>query len=226
MKKLFIIAMLLVTSPAFAQKVDPAPKGQVEVKIEAPSKVSVGDLIVVDVSKSIGGGFDFIILPTPENILRDSNGKRIAFGTGSKIKSYQVIVSCAKADQSDVKTKTIKVRGVGGILSEKLEDVIIELASECKSPDAKEDALKLSQSFSTIALDVDIKDVPTLLSKTRTSNKDALNGNMGYWTEVKSNISAYLKAMVEAKKLNPTDLDAHKAIWKRVAAALADFAKR
>ena len=217
------LCAVLVTT-LFAQDVSPV-RGKADVSIDVPSKVDVGDLIIVDVSKSKGKGFKFIILPEPKQSRLDSSGTVMYIGTGTKVKKYQIIVSCASGDESDVKMKYVTVRGVGGILNQSLTELICEACKDVQSDDPTGDALKLSQSFSTMSLDTDVQDVPSLMKKTKTSNQDALGENHQHWEGVRSQISAYLKALASAGKLKPADLEAHKAIWREVAGALAQFAK-
>lgn len=226
MKKFLAIAILMsFASVTLAQVPGPVKAGP-KVVITAPSKVAIGEMIVVDVSKSTGSGFTFIVQPTPARIFEDSSGKTITFGTGTDIKEFLLIVSCAKGDESDCKTQKIKVRGVGGLTSQPLGEIIKELAVDVQSPDVRGDALKLSQSFSTMALDQDVKDVPALLKKTGTSNRDALNGHFEAWSEVRRNITAYLKELAKEGKLKGTDLETHRTIWKGIAKALAEFAEK
>jgi hypothetical protein len=200
------------------------------VVINAPDKVEVGDMIVIDVSESKGKGFDLEIIPKPPKVRVFNDGSIICCGTGDKNITYLVIVSCAEGDLSDVETKEIKV--VGGNNSNipdtpgsNLVDKVVEWCEAVDSSTLRDDALKLSQSFRSLAGVIEsgaFNSVSELVQATLASNQDALGGSLENWDPFSDALSAELKAMSAAGML--PDVKSHGPVWRAVADGLQKFA--
>lgn len=218
------------TLPSAAMAQEPAEGQGPKVVINAPDKVEIGDIIVVDLSESVGGGFDFEIIPEPKQVYLDSNGKIIYCSTGKVAIEYRFIVSCAVANISDVETKVVKVVGPPSEPVEPGDDFVaraegwIDLVD---SPSVRDDALKLSQSFSSVATLIEsgmFQEAGEIIEATAKSNKDALDGNLENWIPFLDALMVELTAMDVAGKL-PT-VDSHAKVWRDVATALKQFAAK
>jgi hypothetical protein len=202
-----------------------------EVNINAPNKVKVGDLIVIDLSESLGGGFDYEVEPSPPGLRTFDNGKVLVCGTGDKNVTYTFMVSCALNGDSDIAVHKVKVTGatVPEPLSnpgENIQAKVQDWAEDVESPDKRDDAIKLAQSFASVAVIIEqdtFVRTADLVQATATSNRDALNGNLDYWTPFLEALMAELKAAAQLGKLS--EVKDHAPIWKDVAAGLREYAK-
>ena len=201
-----------------------------EVNIKAPDKVKVGDMIVVDLSGSLGGGFDYEVEPMPPQLRTFDDGKVIVCGTGGKNVTYTFMISCALGGDSDVAVHKVKVTGAqapgpppnpGDNLVEKVK----EWASDVESDSKRDDAIKLAQSFASVAIinEQGTFDEPIdLIRATKNSNVDALGKNLNYWKPFLDSLMLELKAMDQLKLLS--DMPSHTRIWKDVATGLREYA--
>jgi hypothetical protein len=200
-----------------------------EVVIEAPTTVKVGDMIVIDLSKSLGGGFDMIVKPTLPSARVFDEGKVIVSGTGYKTQEYLVIVSCALNGQSDVKTHTIRVIGPQPMTpvnpGENIAGKVSDWCEAVDSPTPRDDALKLAQSFASLASVIENNTFETpreIITATKTSNRDALGTNLDHWIPLLDGLMNELKAM-EAAGMLP-DAQAHGPVWRAVSEGLTAYA--
>ena len=200
-----------------------------EVVIEAPSKVKVGEMIVVDVSKSQGEGFDMKIIPEPPQIRVFEDGKVVCTATGSKATEYLFIISCALNGQSDVKTHVVKVVGVEPVVPDQpgknIPEKVLGWCEGVESPTTRDDAMKLAQSFASIATVIEsgaFADPGEIVAATKTSNRDALGDNLQYWVPLLDGMMVELKAMADAGML--PDAQSHAPVWEDVAKGLRTFA--
>jgi hypothetical protein len=200
-----------------------------EVVIKAPDKVKIGDMIVIDLSESIGAGFDYKVIPEPPGLRVFNDGKTIVCGTGDKNVTYLFIVSCALAGDSNIKTHEIKVYGAdtGPPLhpGENIVGKVQEWCEDVQSPTKRDDALKLAQSFASVAIIIEqdsFSSASELVQATATSNREALNGNIAHWTPVLNELMQELKAMAETGQLS--DVKSHAQVWREVAQGLREYA--
>ncbi len=201
-----------------------------EINIKAPDRVKVGDMIVIDLSESLGSGFDYEVEPTPPGLRTFDNGKIIVCGTGSKNVTYTFSIACALNNDSDIAVHKVKVTGAaapgppidpGQNVVEKVKD----WASDVTSPTLRDDAIKLAQSFASVAIIIEqetFDDSISLIKATATSNRDALGGNLENWTPLLNSLMNELKAMAQLGKL--VDVTDHAPIWRDVAKGLREFA--
>ena len=202
-----------------------------EVVIEAPSSVKVGDMIVVDLSKSVGGGFDLVIIPEPPQVRVFNDGKVIVTASGYESTEYLFIASCALNGESDVKTHTVKVVGQKPAKpSDPGENLVEKVLSWCElvdSPTPRDDALKLAQSFSSLATVINNGTFSTageIVAATKTSNRDALGSNLKYWVPLLDGLMNELRAMSTVGML--PDPMAHGPVWMAVSEGLEEYAKQ
>lgn len=201
-----------------------------EVNIKAPDKVKVGDMIIIDLSESLGGGFDYEVEPTPPGLRTFDDGKVIVCGTGDKNVTYTFMISCALGGDSDIAVHKVKVTGAkapgppadpGENIVEKVKD----WASDVDSPTKRDDAIKLAQSFASVAIVIEqdqFSSPAELVQATATSNRDALGENLSHWTPLLDSLMQELKAAAQIGKLQ--DVKDHARIWKDVAKGLREYA--
>lgn len=204
--------------------------GKAEVNIVAPDRVKVGDLIILDLSGSIGEGFDYEVFPKPPGLRTFDNKRIIVCGTGNKNVTYTFVISCALDNDSALAVHRVKVYGAqetgpspnpGQNIVEKVK----EWASDIQSPNKYEDCIKLAQSFSSIGIiiDQDAFDSPlALIEATATSNRDALGDNVQNWAPLLNRLMVELKAAAELGLL--PDTKSHSRIWKDIAQGLREYA--
>lgn len=215
----------------FGDEDDGTPReDQAEVNIKAPTKVKVGDAIFLDLSESIGGGFDYTVEPMPPGLRTFDGGKIIVCGTGNKNVTYTFMVSCALAGDSDIKVHKIKVTGaasgpVSPDSSMTMVEKVMEWADLVESPTKRDDAMKLAQSFASVAIIIDQGTFTTaeeIVRATATSNREALNGNLSHWAPFLDNLMRELAAMAKAGQL--PEAKSHAGVWKDVAQGLKEYA--
>ena len=200
-----------------------------EVVIQGPDKVKVGDLIVLDLSDSLGAGFDYQVIPEPPGLQVFNNGRTIVCGTGDENIEYLFMISCALDGDSDIKTHIVRVYGAvvgpppspGQNMVQKVKD----WCDDVDSPNKHDDAIALAQSFSSVAIIIEqntFSDPAELVRATSTSNRDALRDNLEHWTPLLDSLMMELKAMSDAGQL--PDIQSHVRIWKDVAQGLREYA--
>lgn len=238
-RKLAMAAMLMMclTLGTTAQtKVQ--PKGQVntadepKVVIEAPASVKVGDMIIMDLSKSVGDGFDMIIRPEPPQVRVFDNGKTVVTASGYETTEYLFIVSCALNGKSDVKTHVVRVVGqeptkpVNPVKpGDDIAGKVIQWVSSVNSPTPRDDAMKLAQSFASLATVIEngtFSSPSEIVAATKASNRDALGDNLEYWIPFLEGLMTELKAMSDANMLS--DTAGHGLVWRLVSLGLKDYA--
>lgn len=202
-----------------------------EVNIKAPDRVRVGDLIIIDLSESLGAGFDYKVMPKPPGLRIFDDGRTIVCGTGDKNTEYLFIVSCALDGDSDIQTHIIKVYGASkpGPSPNPGENVIGKVKDWCDSvtsPTQRDDAIRLAQSFASVAVIIEqdtFGSAADLIEATATSNRGALGDNLSHWTPLLDSLMKELKLMAEVGKL--PDIKAHAQVWKDVASGLRAYAE-
>lgn len=216
--------------PSQAKAQEPVDGQGPKVVIDAPDKVEVGDIIVVDLSNSVGGGFDFEVIPEPKQVYVDSNGKIIYCSTGKVATEYRFIVSCAVDGKSDVETKVVEVAGPNPEPVEPGDNFVARVTGWIElveSPSVRDDALKLSQSFSSVATLIEsgmFQAAGEIIEATAKSNKDALGDNLQNWIPFLDALMVELTAMDVAGKL--PNIESHAKVWRDVASALSQFAAK
>ncbi len=206
--------------------------GKAEVNIVGPDRVKIGDLITIDLSASIGAGFDYEVFPKPPGLRTFDEKRVIVCGTGDKNITYTFVISCALDGDSDVAIHRVKVYGAKEVgpspnPGQNIVEKVSEWASDVQSPDKHDDAIKLAQSFSSIAIiiDQDAFDSPLALIKaTSTSNRDALGDNVQHWAPLLNKLMVELEAAAKLGLL--PDTKSHSRIWKDVAQGLREYANK
>lgn len=200
------------------------------VVINAPTVVKVGDMIVVDVSESNGAGFDWKVVPEPSDMRIFNDGKVMCAATGPSPVEYLFIVSCALDGKSSVKTHVVKVEAnIPVVPDQPGNDVAEKVAIWCagiESPTKRDDAMKLAQSFASLATVIEggAFDTPAeIVVATKTATRDALGGRLEAWVPLLDGLTIELKAMAQAGMLQ--DTESHAPVWSAVAEGLNAYAQ-
>lgn len=211
-------------------------EGTPKVVVNAPDQVYVGDMIVIDLSASVGSGFDLRIIPEPPTVRVFNEGRIITAATGDKPTEYLFIFSCACGDKSDLQTKVIRVeqKEEPKVEPDKPEpkpepkglvSKVVGWCSEVQSPAAQSDAMKLHQVFNTLASSIEsgvFSDVAQIMDATKEANDRALGNNKEHWTTFLDRLGDELGTLFETGKL-PT-IESHAKVWAEVAQGLQVFA--
>lgn len=210
-------------TPVIPVTPEPADPNAAKVVIKAPASVKAGDLVVLDVSGSNAMSFAWKVVPETANFLVIDGGKRAVFsnGTGG---DFLFIVSAAKGDTVDVKTHTVKVDGPDGTPAP--TDIASKVAAWCEpveSPTKRDEALKLAQSFSSVAAVITPAMTPEDIGEaTKKSNRDALGENVTKWEPFLISLMGELQSQAEAGNL--PDTEAHAKAWRSIAEGLKRYA--
>jgi len=203
----------------------PVDPDEITLVLDAPSKCKAGDLVVLSVEGSNAASFEWIVLPSTDNFLVIDEGRRAVFACGES-GEFIFIVAAAKGGQVRVIYHKLVVTGppkpTDGIAS-----IIVALCDKVASPSKRDDLMRLSQSFLSVASTMEQGGdwTPGDIAKaTRVSNKGALGERLGDWTPFASGLAKQLGAMSKAGKLTTTE--DHIAVWKQIAAALRDYAEQ
>jgi hypothetical protein len=205
----------------------PADPNAAAVIIKAPTSVPAGTLVVLDVSGSNATNFAWKVVPETPNFMVIDGGKRAVFsGTGGE---YLFIVCGGKGDTVDIKTHSIVVDGpIVPPGPPSPADIAAKVAKWCEpvdSPTKRDDALKLAQSFSSVAAVISPVMTPAdIVDATRKSNQDALGSNVERWEPFLRSLQAELKSQAEAGLL--PDTEAHAVAWRSVADGLKQYADK
>lgn len=210
---------------------EPTPKPGGLVEIVAPDKVKAGDLVIL-AADGDADSFSWQVIPATDNFLQIDDGRRAVFSSGSPGK-FMFVLAVAKDGKVEVKTHTIQVGG--GVPAptptpQPTDALSMKIAAWCEavdSPTKRDDALKLSQSFISVAATISsgaIKTPQEILEVTKTANRVAL-GDAGVqaWAPFLESLRAELNALGKAGKLD--DADAHAELWRAIGEGLKGYAE-
>jgi len=212
------------------------------VVIEAPAQIAVGQLATLDVSKSQATSFSWKVVPETKNFRVIDNGRQAVFsGTAGE---YLFIVAAALGDTVDVKTHKITI-GDGGPSpgpdpgpdpdpnpnpdpnpSNELALKVAEWAAAVQSPTPRDDAMKLGQSFQSVASTISagvLTETSAILAATKNSNQVALGNHSAAWASFMQSLNAELKTLASAGQL--PDAEAHAMAWRSIGNGLQNYAE-
>lgn len=214
-----------VTPVTPAVVVVPVDPNAAHVVVAAPTAVRVGELAIIDVSASNADSFSWKVQPETNNFVVIDEGRRAVFSAESP-GTYLFFIAAAKDGTVDSEIHTIQVGGggPGPAPTVNLAAKVPQWIAKVQSPTKRDDALKLAQSFSSVAAMITPNMQPTaILDATVKSNRDALGGNIKHWEPFLIDLQAELEALAAAGALN--DAEAHATQWRVISAALSDAAK-
>lgn len=194
-----------------------------KIVIDAPAQVNVGDLIVVDVSKSIGSGFAFKVLPQPQNLHADSNGTRWYWGTGKDNTTFLVIVSCADDGQSVIDYTRITVGA--SIETPNVHPIIKLLTKQAQlviAPKKREEAIKLAQAFRSVAELIkngSLRTAAEIIEATADANKKSLGISLHNWVPL-------LDALISEININVkvNTMEEYRQVWMLISTTFETIA--
>lgn len=193
-----------------------------KVNLKAPDKAKIGQLVVLDVSDSVAASFKWELRTKTTNFLVIDGGKRAVF-TAETGGEYTFVIAAAKGDTIDVVIHTIKVAG-SATPGDDLQTKVSSWCEPVQSPTKRDDAMKLSQSFSSLSAVIKPEMTPEdIIEATKQSNRDALGENLKNWTPFLDGLGSEMTKLSAAGKLN--DGESHKRVWKAIAEALGEYAK-
>jgi len=202
---------------------EPADPNEITLVIDAPLKCKAGDLVVLSVEGSNAASFEWIVLPSTDNFLVIDEGRRAVFSCGES-GEFIFIVAAAKGDQVKVLYHKLVVAGppkpTDGISS-----IVVALCDKIVSPTKRDDVMRLSQSFSSVAAAMQQGGEWTavdIAKATRMSNQDALGERLSDWNSFASGLAKALGQMNKDGKLVSTE--DHINTWKEIASTLRAYA--
>lgn len=203
--------------------VGPVDPNSANVVIKAPESVQAGELVQISVAESNADSFSWKIEPHTKNFQVVDGGRRAFFSHGSS-GEFLIIVAGAKGGTSDVKTIRIKI--IGPDVPPNPTDIASKVPSWCEkvqSPTKRDDALKLAQSFSSVAAVIKPTMTPgEVVEATKKSNQDALGANVKHWEPFLIALQTELKAQATAGTLS--DTESHTKAWRAIAEGLNRYA--
>jgi len=201
----------------------PVDPNAAHIVVEAPSTVQAGELVKINVGKSIADSFSWRVEPPTKNFEVVDGGRKAYFSHGTA-GEFLFIIAAAKDGTSDVRTFRIKV--IGSDAPPGPVSIAAKVPDWCKSvqsPAKRDDALKLAQSFSSVAAIIKPTMTPAdIVEATKKSNQDALGDNVKHWEPFLLALQSELKAQAAAGSLVNTD--AHVKAWREIADGLKAYA--
>lgn len=213
-----IVLGLLTMSAGQDPLPTPTPSVQAaKVVIEGPVKAKVGELIILDASKSTAQDFEWVVLPSTKNYVVIDGEKRLIFSS-PVAGVYTIFVSVAYEGTVASHVYTVTIAGPATDLSSKVASWVESLpVSETRDAEAD----RLAGSFETIASLIDAgsfaapKDV---LVATKQANQDALGAAKDVWTPFFVSLQAELAQMSSNGRL--TEPASYAPAWREIAAGL------
>jgi len=232
-----LLAFAIVIATVWLSNAAKLPTGDTAtVVIEAPAQIAVGQLATLDVSKSQATSFSWKVVPETKNFRVIDNGRQAVFsGTAGE---YLFIVAAALGDTVDVKTHKITI-GDGGPgpgpgpgpdpdpnPSNELALKAAEWAAAVQSPAPRDDAMKLGQSFQSVAATISagvLTEPSAILDATKKSNQVALGNHAAAWNPFMQSLNTELKTRAAAGQL--PDAEAHAVAWRSIGKGLQNYAE-
>lgn len=179
--------------------------------LTAPTTCKVGELVVLDASKSNAVSFEWRVIPVTSNFEVIEEGERAFFCAGEP-GTYLFIISAAKRDTVDCVVHSIKVTGVA--LPTPVNNFTLKVKSWLPQNPNPKILEKLAISFERVA-SAGHTNVETLVKTTALSNRGSLGVNLEEYKPFLINFSSYLKENYSNKSI-----DKHTELWFQMASSL------
>ena len=205
------------------QAITQDPVKAATIVFSGPSKCRTGDLVVLSVEGSHATAFKWVVLPPTDNFLVIDGGKRAVFSSGVG-GEFTFIVACAYKDLCDVHVHTLVVNGEKPKPTDILSSKIAFYCDKVTSVTKRDDCIKLSQSFASVAMVMEVGTLITpsdIVTATAKSNKDALGDRLDDWKPFRVGLANELTALAKAGHL--TDTASHIKVWRIIAEALSEY---
>lgn len=216
------ISRTVTQAPVEPEVTDP---DAISLVIKAPAKVKAGDLVVLSVEESNAASFQWIVLPSTDNFLVIDQGRRAVFSCG-EAGEFIFIVAAGKDDDVRVLYHKLVVTGPPAP-TDGIGPKIAALCDRVDSPTKRDDVLKLSVSFESVASTMEQGGTWTpvdVANATKASNQKALGDHLEAWHPFAEGLAAELGQLNKAGKLVTTE--DHIATWKTIAQALREYAEQ
>lgn len=194
--------------------------------VEGPSRVDIGDLVVISVEGSHAESFKWIVMPSTDNYLVIDEGRRIVFSSGVG-GEFVFIVACGLGDTCDLAVHKLTVSGEPAKPATGLSSKIASWCDQVQSDNKRDECLALAQSFSSVALVMEGGTLTTpvdIVKATYRSNQDALGSSLEAWRPFRNGLADELSKMSQAGELS--DTASHIKVWKEVANELREYASK
>lgn len=201
------------------------PDNTAKLVVKGPTKVRIGDLVVISVEESRAASFKWIVLPSTDNFLVIDQGKRVVFSSGSE-GEFKFIVACSLGDTCDVAVHTVIVGGGKPTVINSFGSKIAQWCELVESDTKRDEVLALSHSFSTVAIAVETGGNLTteeIIQATYEANQEALGDKLEDWLPFREALANELFAMSQDGRLN--DKESHVEVWKLIAKSLREYAE-
>lgn len=192
-----------------------------EIKVDAPTAVHTGELVVLDVSATGADSYAYSVTPPAKCLTFDNGTKLVTALPGGE---YTFVIAAAKGGQVSIAEHTITVEGGPGpptpgpaTFATRLKQAIATVKDEAKA----EHLTALGGTFSTVASMIGagvLTDPEEIVTATLNLNTEALGDAHGAWKPVRDCISAEMSARAEAGDLETPEQ--HASVWKEIAALL------
>ena len=218
------VAAISVPNPATSEVV--VSGDALEIIIESPDAVQVGQLAVIDASKTDADSYAWTVAPSSEFRLFEG-GTHLVFANALP-GDYLFVIAAAKGGKIGMLEKIVTVEGQAPTPGpEGFSGRLTRVFDEVKSPDKKTEGTKLSETFKTVASMIAagvLKTLDDVQTATFEMNKDALGANRELWSPVSAEISAEMQKRAENGTLST--LQEHQAAWREVAEILRQAAEK
>ncbi len=195
-------------------------------------EIEVGELGILDATKSNGVSFIWHCIPEGLNVEVYNGGQKLVFSS-SRVGKYTCVVSSAYNDDVDQKLVVVTVHPIGydpdnptptptptpddGTLASKIVGWVNSVSSMNKVTEAH----ALAGAFNRVAVQIEAGTLTTaddVREATRTATQSALGGAQGQWRGFLANLQDYLK--VEARRGTLVTVEDHVRIWRAISHAL------
>jgi len=225
---------VLVDNKIPSTPVDPLnPQTCAEIIVDVVKEGKVGQLIRFDLSKSSGSMFKWKVIPTSQNLEIYESGRKAVFSADTP-GEYTFIIAAALKDTVDVKTVIVKIGNESTptpiivtpvIPSSPLAAKITSWADMVNSPTKKTEAVKLADSFLSVANLIrapgGLSTPEDIIAKTATTNRTALGSQIAVWVPFLTNLQTEMKTRSESGLL--TTAEQHAIMWIEISTVLRTY---
>lgn len=200
--------------------------------IDGPKSASLGDLVILDGSKSQGAGHSWALVGSNKTFLPVDQGTKVVFASG-QVGKFTFVLAVAKADKADMAVHVVEITSPApgptpppdppapGPTPPKPSDLtkkVAQWAAACRSPTRAHDATALAQNFrqaAKIAMDGGYSSVAEMLSDTTARNRRAIPSQMEAWKE-----AFFAPLATELEQRSPKSPRECVPIWEQIAEGL------
>ncbi len=228
------VSILMYTgynSPA-APDIQPIPVNTAKIILPKELEIEVGELGILDATKSTGVSFIWHCIPEGLNVQVYGDGRKLMFSS-ARVGIYTCIVSSAYNDEVDQKLVIVTIHPIGydpdnpnptptpgpdnGTLASKIPLWVVSVRSLGKVTEAK----ALAAAFEKVAVQIEAGTLVTaddVQEATRVATEAALGPFVSDWREFLNNLQAYLK--LEKRRGTLVTVEDHVRVWREVSSAL------